>query len=171
MDTSIIIRPHGKMYIIGLIVIYAFLLGLLSFSVHFILSKWYWALLSEILPIVCLILQTRDVVKYKIKLTDAHIYLAAQREWFITRHKNLKISYKNLKSIQYFFGLLQARFVSAIALTYNDEKIKYLDVSRFSEKQVGIIMDYIVTFAQQYNSYGIEVLPDEIQKGFGQRKH
>lgn len=171
MDTSIIIRPHGRMYIIGLTAIYVFLLGLLSFSVLFILSKWYWALLFEILPIVCLILQTREVVKYKMKLTDTEIYLTTQREWFITRHKNLKISYKNLKSIQYFFGLLQARFVSTIALTHNDEKLKYLDVSRFSEKQVGIIRDYIANFAQQYNSYSIEVLPDEIQKSFGRRKH
>ena len=171
MNTSIIIRPHSKMYIIGLIAIYAFLLGLLSFSVLFILSKWYWALLFEILPSICLILQTREVVKYKIKLTDTNIHLAAQREWFVTRHKNLTISYKNLKSIKYFFGLLQARFVSAIILIYNEEKLNYLDVSRFSEKQVGIIMDYIVKFAQQYNSYSIEVLPDEIQKGFGQRKH
>lgn len=159
------------MYIIGLIFIYAFLLGLLSFSALFILGKWYWALLFEILPIVCLILQTREVVKYKIKLTDTKIHLAANREWFITRHKNLKINYKNLKSIQYFFGVLQARFVSAIALVYNDGKLKYLDVSRFSEKQVGTIMNHIANFAERYNSYAIEVLPDEIQKGFGQRKH
>ena len=128
------------MYIIGLIAIYAFLLGLLSFSVLFILSKWYWALLFEILPSICLILQTREVVKYKIKLTDTNIHLAAQREWFVTRHKNLTISYKNLKSIKYFFGLLQARFVSAIILIYNEEKLNYLDVSRFSEKQVDIVL-------------------------------
>lgn len=171
MDKGITFRPRGKMYIVGLIAIYVFLVGLLSFSIVFILNNSYWALMVEILPLICLVWISIEVANYKIKLTDTKIHVVGQRERFTMRHKNFKIRYKDIKTIQYFFGVLQAQFVSVIAIVYNDGKLKYLDVSRFSEKQVNKIMRHIVDFAERYNSYTIVVLPDEIQKGFGQRKN
>ncbi len=170
MDMNINIRPKGKMYIFGLVLIYIFLSGILAFSILFILEKIYWALLLEILPIVLIFLQTREVILYKIRLTDTKIYLAANRQLFMIRHNNLKISYKGLKSIQYFLGFETIGLISAIALVYENDKLKYLDVLRFSDKQVDIIMGHIKDLAEKYNSYPIEIKPDEIQKGF-KRKH
>lgn len=167
---NINIRPKGKMYIFGLVLIYIFLSGILAFSILFILEKIYWALLLEILPIVLIFLQTREVILYKIRLTDTKIYLAANRQLFMIRHNNLKISYKGLKSIQYFLGFETIGLISAIALVYENDKLKYLDVLRFSDKQVDIIMGHIKDLAEKYNSYPIEIKPDEIQKGF-KRKH
>lgn len=134
------------------------------------IEKNYWCLFIFIIPLVLLVLQVREVVLYKIRLTERKIYLAANRDLFLIRHKNLEISYKGLKSIQYCLGFESIGFVSAIVLIYENDKLKYLNVLRFSDKQVDIIINNIKELAEKYNSYPIEIKPDKIQDGFKRKK-
>jgi hypothetical protein len=168
---KIIIRPHGNIiYTVALVIVYAVFAGVLSFGVLFIIEKCYWALLLEIPIMVILILQTKELIRHKIELSDNQIYLTANNALFMPKKKDLKISYKNLKSMQYFSGFIPISLVSVIVLEYNSGKLKYLDVFRFSEKQITLIIKSIKELAEKYNSYPIEVKPDNIQKGFRRSK-
>lgn len=161
---NIIIRPKGGLYITYFLVLkLAILIGLLLFSIAYIISETYWALVLNILPLVLLILQIREICRYKLIIKEGSIWIAANRDIFLVRHKDLTIKYKNLKSIQFYLGI-EAIVVSLIAFRYKDEKkIKYLNTLRFSRKQVEKIMQLIKENADKHNGYEVEILNSEIQ--------
>lgn len=161
-------RPKGKLYIFTLTFFFLFLsVFLIIAPILFIIDKDYWALILCILPGILTVLLIREIVRYKIVLTPTKIYLSANRTLFITYHKDLKISYKGLQSMQYILGMGPTSILmSVIALNYEKGKLKYLDVNRFSAKQVTTIINTIKQFAEAYNSYPIEIKPDIIQKGY-----
>ena len=168
MEKELIIYPKGKAYIILLMIKYIFLIGL---SFGFIFIEYLIPLiLSELLILFLIALQTREIILYKMTISDSKIVLAANRDLYTVRHKKIEISYKNLKSLQYFLGFESVGFISAIVLKYDNEKIKYLDVFRFSDKQVDEIVESIKDFAEAYNNYRIEIKPDNIQKGFKRKR-
>lgn len=166
MEKKIILRPKGKMYIIAAIIIYVLLLGLISFNVVFILEKEYVGLLFNILPIFCLIVVTRMVVTYKICLTDTEIHIPSYTSVFDSFKKDIIVSYNGLRKIQYSFGLKLSGFFSTITLMFDDDRQKHLEVIHFSDRQVDIIIENIKYLAEKFNSQKIEVLSDNIQKGF-----
>ncbi len=169
MDTEKIeMRPKGKLYIFTLTFFFLFLsVFLIIAPILFIIDKDYWALILCVLPGILTVLLIREIVRYKIVLTPTKIYLSANRTLFITYHKDLKISYKGLQSMQYILGMGPTSILmSVIALNYEKGKLKYLDVNRFSAKQVTTIINTIKQFAEAYNSYPIEIKPDIIQKGY-----
>lgn len=170
MDTEKIeMRPKGKLYIFGLTFLFLFLSAFLFVSpIILIIGKSYFvAILSCGISIPLTILLIREIVRYKIVLTPTKIYLSANRTLFITYHKDLKISYKGLRSMQYILGMGPTSILmSVIVLNYEKGRPKNLDVNRFSAKQVTTIINTIKQFAEAYNSYPIEIKPDIIQKGY-----
>ena len=169
MDTEKIeMRPKGKLYIFGLTFLFLFLsVFLIIAPILFIIDKDYWALILCVLPGILTVLLIREIVRYKIVLTPTKIYLSANRTLFITYHKDLKISYKGLRSMQYILGMGPTSILmSVIVLNYEKGRPKNLDVNRFSAKQVTTIINTIKQFAEAYNSYPIEIKPDIIQKGY-----
>lgn len=169
MDTEKIeMRPKGKLYIFTLTFFFLFLsVFLIIAPILFIIDKDYWALILCVLPGILTVLLIREIVRYKIVLTPTKIYLSANRTLFITYHKDLKISYKGLRSMQYILGMGPTSILmSVIVLNYEKGRPKNLDVNRFSAKQVTTIINTIKQFAEAYNSYPIEIKPDIIQKGY-----
>ena len=169
MDTEKIeMRPKGKLYIFTLTFFFLFLsVFLIIAPILFIIDKDYWALILCVLPGILTVLLIREIVRYKIVLTPTKIYLSANRTLFITYHKDLKISYKGLQSMQYILGMGPTSILmSVIDLNYEKGRPKNLDVNRFSAKQVTTIINTIKQFAEAYNSYPIEIKPDIIQKGY-----
>lgn len=169
MDTEKIeMRPKGKLYIFTLTFFFLFLsVFLIIAPILFIIDKDYWALILCVLPGILTVLLIREIVRYKIVLTPTKIYLSANRTLFITYHKDLKISYKGLQSMQYILGMGPTSILmSVIVLNYEKGRPKNLDVNRFSAKQVTTIINTIKQFAEAYNSYPIEIKPDIIQKGY-----
>lgn len=161
-------RPKGKLYIFTLTFFFLFLsVFLIIAPILFIIDKDYWALILCVLPGILTVLLIREIVRYKIVLTPTKIYLSANRTLFITYHKDLKISYKGLQSMQYILGMGPTSILmSVIVLNYEKGRPKNLDVNRFSAKQVTTIINTIKQFAEAYNSYPIEIKPDIIQKGY-----
>ena len=82
----------------------------------------------------------------------------------------MHVRYTDLKSMQYFLGFETIGFVSVIALEYSDGNMIPLNVLKFSDKQVDLIMNYIKEFAEKENGYPIEVKADNVQKGFKRKR-
>ena len=184
MKKQIVIRPKGKMGLFGLCFVFAFILGMFVLSIVVYISFFqleesgqaknmldlYVMIPTDVILLVWLIWQIREVIIYKMIIMEKELYLAANRELFRTIHQKMNVSYKNLKSIQYFLGFERIGFVSVIALEYTDGNMVPLNVIRFSDKQVDTIMNYIKEFAEKENGYPIEVKADNVQKGFKRKR-
>lgn len=166
--TNITIYPRGKMYAFYLAFKYFFLLGfgvLFTFSVY-PFSWWsLFPLIGDIILLALLILQTYEIIRYKMIIDDNKVCLKANRDLFLTQHKDLKISYKGIRTIQFKFGVnLRVGVVSAIVLYYDEKYIKYLNTRRFNRKQINFIIDLIKTNAEIINGYSVEIKEPDIQK-------
>lgn len=166
MEKYIVIRPRGRAYVFYLALKYGILLGVLAGLVLVAVNRgigWWLALI--VVPIVLLVLQTREVFLYKITVSNTTILLAANRDLWMTKHTAVALTYRGLEKLQYCLNFEEAGFiVTKIALIY-DGNTKYLDVSRYSNKQIKAIMQHIKTFAEQTNERPVEVLPNQTCPG------
>lgn len=184
MEKRIVIRPKGNLYIFGVSIVFSFILGMsvLSIVVYISFSQLdgseqaknmldlYIMIPTDVILLGWLIWEIREITIYKMVLTGKELYLAANRELFHTNHKKMHVRYTDLKSMQYFLGFETIGFVSVIALEYSDGNMIPLNVLKFSDKQVDLIMNYIKEFAEKENGYPIEVKADNVQKGFKRKR-
>lgn len=168
---SKIIRPKGVLYIIYISFKLVCLMGVLSFSILFIMNGHYLYLLAEVCPLILFILQVREIIRYKIIITDEYLWIAANRDLFLVRHKDLKIKYDNLISMQYLCGVYVI-LISDLRLRYSNRKREMvLNMVRFSQKQIEEIMRLIKINADKYNGYEVEIKPSLIQDKTVKIKH
>lgn len=184
MKKQIVIRPKGNLYIFGVSIVLVFILVMLSasyipynsfFQMNAAEKSKHMYYLYVMIPfdvflVIWLIWEIREITIYKMVLTGKELYLAANRELFHTNHKKMHVRYTDLKSMQYFLGFETIGFVSVIALEYADGEMIPLNVLKFSDKQVDLIMNYIKEFAEKENGYPIEVKADNVQKGFKRKR-
>ena len=100
------------------------------------------------------------------------LYLAANRDLFLERQKNINFVYDGIKAIQYKKMLRpdlieKGMFYFSAIYVDRDEAVgkkneEYLLTMWFSKKQVKKIMDMIALYAEKQNGYSVEILPDEI---------
>lgn len=137
--------------------------------------KYIFMIPVTILVIIMLILQIREIIVYKIQLMPEHLFLAADRDPFRTYQKAVKIEYQNLCAIQYFagiglaFGRPTPMIYAGILFEY-EGKEKRVNVSKFSDHQIGVIMNYIKTCSEKINGYAIIVKEDRVNQGIKRKR-
>ena len=162
-NSKITFRPKGGLYLFAIITIYVFLL--LLFTVFPIsttyLKKYILTALSFALGVFFTFLQTREIIIYKIDIYDNKTCIAANRAFMITYQKAFTLEYGCLKSMQLAYGTSFASLVMAVInFEYENGTNKYIDVNKFSKKQIYAIMDVIKQKAESYNGYEIEIKPE-----------
>ena len=188
MQSEIVLRPRGWLYLFGICVIFIFLTGMLAGSIVVCVEffkmnaeqranniKYLLMIPIGILVISVLILQIKEIIVYKIKLTPKQLYLAADRDLFRTYQKAVKIEYQNLCAIQYFAGIglafgRPAPMIYAGILFEYEGKEKRVNVSKFSDHQIGVIMNYIKTCSEKINGCAIIVKEDRVNKGIKRKR-
>ena len=102
------------------------------------------------------------------------LYLAANRDLFLERQKNINFVYDGIKAIQYKKMLCpdlieKGMFYFSAIYVYREEDFcekrkneEYLLTMWFSKKPVKKIMDMIALYAEKQNGYSVEILPDDI---------
>jgi len=152
---SITIYPRGKIYITYLVFKYIFLVGLgILFTYGIFPVSWMSIILicGDFVVLVFLILQTYEVIRYKMIIYDNKVRLFANRDLFFVRHKDLDIKFSGIKTMQFKLGInLGVGLVSAIVLFYDEKRMKYLNTMWFSRKQVDRIMALIKENADKIN--------------------
>ena len=92
---------------------------------------------GDFVVLVFLILQTYEVIRYKMIIYDNKVRLFANRDLFFVRHKDLDIKFSGIKTMQFKLGInLGVGLVSAIVLFYDEKRMKYLNTMWFSRKQL-----------------------------------
>ncbi len=127
-----------------------------------------------IVIVILFILQTREIIRYKIIFFDEYIFVAANRDLFLVRHNDLKINYSGIKSLQYRKSLRLDMinkgmfYFSAIFIKYEGiNKEEYILTMWFSKKQIDQIVTQIKVNAEQHNGFLCEVLPQNAgQNGY-----
>lgn len=166
MKEEIIIRPRGISYILILVAEFIAIGWMPIAMVWEWMDGFSWRVAVYFLPTILIVLQVREIILYKIRLSKENIYLAANRELYLVRHKALTISYKGLESVQYHlgYGTINSGFLkSEIILTYENGKKRYLNVLRFNRKQIDKIKKIIAQYATQFNSWEVEIKTDIIE--------
>ena len=130
--------------------------GIIAFAYTFVYTLW-------------------QVIRYKIVLYEDHIYVAANRDLWLVRHKDINISYNDItmlkyvktlcpelinKGMVYFSGIFIARKNKD---EINNEE-EYILTMWFSRKQALQIMEEIKIMATKVNGYEPEILPEFILK-------
>ena len=189
MESEIVLRSRGWLYLFGICVIFIFLIGMLAGSIVVCVEffkmnaeqradniKYLLMIPVGILAISVLILQIKEIIVYKIKLTPKQLYLAADRDLFRTYQKAVKIEYQNLCAIQYFagiglaFGRPAPMIFSGILFEYEGGRKRKINVSRFSDRQIGIIMNHITVCSEKVNGRAIIVKEDQVNKGIKRKR-
>jgi hypothetical protein len=177
-----IVRPKGLGYIIYTSIIYIFLAFMAGFMVFGLLYEDTWGnanvvvigniFLLVVLAIMLFLiaLKTREVIRYKMIISDDFLYLAANRDLYLTRHKDIRIGYEGIKALQYRKMMRPDLidkgmfFFSAIYITReNAKKKEYLLTQWFSDKQAQEIIMLIKENAEKCNGNSVEILPAEIE--------
>lgn len=176
MDKKII-QPYGAGYIFFTTFKYCFLLGILVLGVYGLIESCLvdmniltiiqsvFIFLVLIFIIVLIVLQTREIIRYKMIITDEYIYLAANRDLFLTRHKDIKMKYDNIISLQYektirpdLYEKGQTFFSAIYIKRSNKKKEDMLLTMWFSKKQTEEIMRLIKENAEKINRNPVEIL-------------
>lgn len=108
------IRAKGALYVTYNAIKYLFLLGVLSLVVFaFIDGKPLssvevlqifgdvFLVLGAVVLLALLVLQTCEIIRYKLVIDENGIYIATNRDFMLIRHKDINISYERIKAIQY----------------------------------------------------------------------
>lgn len=165
-------RPKGGLYIFANIFIYTFIIVfLIVVPIYFILEKVYFGVALSFIPALFLmILQTKEVVKYKIDVHNDKIYIAKNGAILMTYEKEFEINLKELKSIQLVYGQSAVSYIMAVInLEFNNNSSKYINLNKFSKKQIYVIMNVIKQKAEAYNGYEVEIKPEI--NGFKKKKN
>lgn len=164
---GITIYPHGKIYITLLTIKYIFMVGLgILFTYGIFPFSWMSIVLTcgDFVVLIFLILQTYEVIRYKMIIYDNKVRLFANRDLFLVRHKDLDINISGIKTMQFKMGInLGVGFISVIVLNYEEKRMKYLNTMWFSKKQIDKIMALIKENAEKTNGEIIEILDEDIQ--------
>ena len=175
------IRAKGAVYVIYTTFISVFCLGLLcsdvfgliyAFSTRSLLKELIMVT-STIIVLALNIIQAKNIIRYKMVIREDGLYLAANRDVFLERQKNINFVYDGIKAIQYKKMLRpdlieKGMFYFSAIYVYRDEAVgkkneEYLLTMWFSKKQVRKIMDMIALYAEKQNGYSVEILPDDIK--------
>lgn len=117
-----------------------------------------------------------QVIRYKIVVYEDHIYVAANRDLWLVRHKDMNVSYTGIKTLKYVKTLRPDLidkgmfYFSAIYITRENaetgkkNKEEYILTMWFSRKQALQIMEEIKIMATKVNGYEPEILPEFILK-------
>ena len=152
------IRAKGAVYVIYTTFISVFCLGLLCSDIYGLIYAF----------------STKNIICYKMVIREDGLYLAANRDLFLERQKNINFVYDGIKAIQYKKMLRpdlmgKGMFYFSAIYVYREEDFcekrkneEYLLTMWFSKKQVKKIMDMIALYAEKQNGYSVEILPDDI---------
>ena len=176
------IRAKGAVYVIYTTFISVFCLGLLCSDIYGLiyafstrsLLKVLIMVTSTIIVLALNIIQAKNIICYKMVIREDGLYLAANRDLFLERQKNINFVYDGIKAIQYKKMLRpdlieKGMFYFSAIYVYREEDFcekrkneEYLLTMWFSKKQVKKIMDMIALYAEKQNGYSVEILPDDI---------
>lgn len=176
------IRAKGAVYVIYTTFISVFCLGLLCSDIYGLiyafstrsLLKVLIMVTSTIIVLALNIIQAKNIICYKMVIREDGLYLAANRDLFLERQKNINFVYDGIKAIQYKKMLRpdlieKGMFYFSAIYVYREEDFRekrkneeYLLTMWFSKKQVKKIMDMIALYAEKQNGYSVEILPDDI---------
>ena len=162
-NSKITFRPKGGLYLFGTVAIYAFIIVfLIVVPIYFILEKVYLGVALSFIPALFLmILQTKEVAKYKIVVYNNKIYIAKNGAILMTYEKEFEIHLKELKSIQLVYGQSAVSYIMAVInLEFDNNSSKYINLNKFSKKQIYSIMNVIKQKAEAYNGYEVEIKPE-----------
>lgn len=114
-------------------------------------------------------LQTREMIRYKLIIYEDHIYIAANRDLFLTRHKDMIVQYDGIQTLQYCRALRPELinegmfYFSAIYITrQGTKKEEYVLTMWFSKKQVQYLLAQMKAMAENYNNSFVEILDEKI---------
>lgn len=177
------IRPKGMLYIAYTLVKYIFLVGLFSLFVFAIVDGepldsgniikmiediFFIAMCFVFVFLICL--QTREIIRYKMVISEDKLYIAANRDFLLTRHKDIAIEYGGIEALQFCKylrpELIQKGmfFFSAIYIKRKDSsKEEYVLTMWFSKNQVEFIIQQMALLAEKQNGYPVEILPAKIK--------
>lgn len=162
-NSKITFRPKGGLYLFGTAILYGFIISfLIIVPIYFLLKKEYLGIALSFTPALFLmILQTKEVVKYRIVVFNNKIYIAKNGAILMTYEKEFEINLKELKSIQLVYGQSAVSYIMAVInLEFDNNISKYINLSKFSKKQIYEIMNVIKQKAEAYNGYVIEIKPE-----------
>lgn len=162
-----VIKPKGGLYVFGVIFLYLFFMFLPVFeTVALIVESSENTLeISNIIlvvigcylfPIFCLVLITIEITMYKAEIAGNSVIISSTHFFWdvlFQKKKKLKYEFDNLQAMQLQKGILYPNgYTIRFALIY-DRKTKYLDLSRFSQKQVEIIKKNVLEIAKNVNGF------------------
>lgn len=177
------VRPKGIVYIVYTTFISIIFLGLLCGDIFGLIYAFRTKSMMKVLIMIAStvvvsawnVIQIKNTIHYKIVIRENEIFITANRELFLERHKDICFTYDKIKAIQYKKMLrpdLKERgmfYFSAIYIyreeTFSKERGKdeYILTMWFSKKQVKKIMEQIVLNAEKQNGYPVEVFSDDIK--------
>ena len=191
---KIIVHPYGVFYIILQTVILFVYLSVFTAFIYFLvvgiktenILKFLLSIIVEIkiLDILKFLLSIMGgigaaylavfeiikIAKYKLIISSDNIFLSANREWLILRHKAITLSYKGLVSLQYCQGVTAGNreepflIIMAVIFEYADGKETTINLNRFSKKQIKCIMQTIKDICKESYDTEIEIKPDLLPK-------
>ncbi len=171
-----IVRPRGKLYIFANVVILTFFIGMISFAVWSSFSYWEefkddiiaipFVLAGVLIGTYLVIERIVDIIRYKVIISDDKIISLTNKMPFNKLQKRVSLTYNGLIRIQYVLGFKRAQIVSKIVFTYDTGKQTYINVWKFSDRQVETILQEIILHSECNTNKSIERLPDMIQEGF-----
>ena len=178
-------RPKGLVYIILTAFMYVylslltglFISGVILFIPRMFLNvieffRFISCVVASIVFAIIIVLQTCEVIRYRIVFGEDHLFIAANRDLGLVRHKDLIFKYEGITSLQYMKMLRPDLYhegmfyFSAIYITRKGDEEKkrkkdeYILTMWFSKKQAHEIMREISEKAKIINGYDVEILPD-----------
>ena len=171
---KIIVRPNGALYVIVQTVILSVYLSLIVAIIYLLITGLeikdiFRTLLfigGGIIAVYLTVFEIIKIVRYKIIVSNKNIFLSANKEWLILRHKAITLSYEGLKSLQYCQGITAGNreepflIIMAVIFEYADGKETTINLNRFSQKQIKRIMQIIKDRCKEYYDTEIEIKPD-----------
>lgn len=168
-----VVRPIGAGYIFYLSIKYFLLIGLLSGIIFALISEdliaknkilvMAFLFCTIALILVLIIIQTFEILRYKLIIKNNCVIVKANRDLFLVRHKDLIIKYEGTISLRYTKTMRPdliekgSFFFSGIIFKKSNNE-ELLLTSRFSKKQIYYILEEIKSSIEEYNGTSVEII-------------
>ena len=165
-----LVKPKGGLYIFGVIFLYLFFAFLPIYQTVVLSVEENILEISDIIltviccylfPVLFIVLHTIEITKYRAEITESDITISSTHfflDVLFQKKKTIKYKFENLKAMQLQKGVFYPNgYTVRFELIY-DRKTKYLDLSRFSKKQVEDIKLKIIEIAKKQNGFEPTIL-------------
>ena len=165
---KIIYRAKGRGYVACIVAVCALLAALLAVSIWlFVASRIVIAAILLIIAAVGAVWTVIEVCFYKLVLTDERIVLSENRFLASVRQEKVELKYDGLCELkQTSVACKDYKTSPAIALFYSDGDFRFLNVKRFSQVQIDMIISDIKRLAEAGLGREVSVLKHKKGEGF-----